>query len=161
MRKILYTCSYGAPSSNTGGPNKIIMELIRNLDPNEFNMSYFSGHFEKFNLSKKDIDGLLNSNAGLRQNSRSFVYNKYKLYRSLVSSKFYLDFSLFKNKIKFQQKIGNISNIEILHSHDVLSFYYFKEINSLKILTIHSKGPARLDLQDYVGGRLFSHQVLE
>lgn len=147
MRKILFTCNYGAPTVSSGGPNKIIMELINNLDHNKFNISYFSGHYKNYSIDKKDLYDLLDTKFGLQQNIRTFFYNNVRIYKTLVSSSFYLYLSLFKNRLCFQQELSKLTNVDILHAHDALSLYYFKEINSLKILTVHSKGTFASELK--------------
>ena len=42
MKKILFTSLTGYPNPNTGGPNKIIFEILKKLDYARYSPSFFS-----------------------------------------------------------------------------------------------------------------------
>ena len=160
MKRILFTCSYGNPTPHSGGPNKIIFELLNNLVSKDYNLNYFSGHYKYADIKKKDLLDLQVSKLGIQRSIRTLFFNNYKIYRALVSNRFYLNFTFFKSEFNFKRKRNQFSDIEVLHAHDIFSSYFFRSLKSIKILTIHTKGPARLDLQDYVGKKnLFNYQT--
>ena len=55
MKNILFACNYGAPGPNTGGPNRIIFEILFHLEFDEFKMGYLSGHYENLFIKPGDI----------------------------------------------------------------------------------------------------------
>ena len=159
MKKILFTCYFGSPNPNSGGPNKIILEIIKNLKPNNFKAGYFSSHYRNFEITKEDIKNMIRSKTGPANTLRIKMFNQYKLYRRLVLNRWYWNFNFLKSSSKFKKNLNEFCKFDIIHSHDVISFYYISRLKSKKILTIHSK-PLRDDVRDQIPDKgLFSKQI--
>ena len=160
MKKILFTCYFGSPNPNSGGPNKIILEMLKNLMPNEFKAGYFSSHYRNFEITTEDIKNLIGSKTGIANALRIKMFNQYKLYRRLVLNRWYWNFNFLKNSKKFKKNLNEFCKYDTIHSHDVISLYYLTQLKSKKILTIHSKGPIRDDVREQISdNRLFPNQI--
>ena len=151
MARLLLSTYTGYPSSNTGGPNKVIYQILTNLNLKKYSAKYLSKH-AYFNVtSNRNLEGFIKSKLSLKKTFSIFISRKSKFYRSIVSHPIYLSYHFFNNN-RYFKKI-NLSDFDpdIIHSHDVLSCYYTLDWpNSKKILTIHSKGTIVDDWRDYV-----------
>lgn len=139
MKKILFTSLTGYPNPSIGGPTRIIFELLMNL-----NYSKYEPYFLSYDMFKK-----YNSKEEVNLDQIKYLYPKrllghklydiISLYRKIVTSNTYLKYYNYKRD-KYFYKYLNLS-WDIIHSHDSLSAFYFKEYHSAKlILTIHTKG---------------------
>ncbi|MCH7723970.1 MAG: hypothetical protein IIC76_11670 [Bacteroidetes bacterium] len=141
MSKILLTTFTGFPTHLTGGPNRIIYEILRKLDYRNNSVTYFSKNYHKtfsdINGSDYTVDSIQVSKSGL---GRYFFRNS-KLYRKVVTTPFYLNYHYRAARKSFEDFTDLLINFNIIHAHDVLSLYYFKDHPAKKILKIHSKGP--------------------
>ena len=149
MNKILLTTFTGFPTQMTGGPNKIICEILKKLDYQNNSVTYFSKNYHKtfsdFNKSDYPVDSVQVSKSGLGR----YFYRNSKAYRKVVTTPFYLNYHYRAARKSFEDFVNSHINFNIIHTHDVLSLYYFKDHPAKKILTIHSKGPIIDDLKDY------------
>lgn len=152
MNKILLTTFTGFPTQMTGGPNKIICEILKKLDYQNNSVTYFSKNYHKtfsdFNKSDYPVDSVQVSKSGLGR----YFYRNSKAYRKVVTTPFYLNYHYKAARKSFEDFANSHINFNIIHAHDVLSLYYFKDQPAKKILTIHSKGPIIDDLKDYHSG---------
>jgi len=149
MKKLLYTCFAGFPTPDTGGPNKVIYQLLNNLDLDKFNVSYLSKH-SNFEFLKKDRNNPLLYKINLKAKTTFSLFNKSKLYRYLVTNPLYLNLHYAKADRYFTSKINYANIFDIIHSHDPRSLLYFCKCKAKKILTIHSKGSVVQDMKDYL-----------
>ncbi len=152
MSKILLTTFTGFPTQMTGGPNKIIYEILSKLDYRNNSVTYFSKNYHKtfsaFSRSNYSVDSVQLSKSGLGK----YFYRNSKAYRKVVTTPFYLNYHYREARKSFEDFSTSHFNFNIIHAHDVLSLYYFKDHPAKKILTIHSKGPIIDDLKDYHSG---------
>ncbi|MHC1736438.1 MAG: glycosyltransferase family 4 protein [Ignavibacteriaceae bacterium] len=151
MKKLLYTCFSGFPTPDTGGPNKVIYQLLYNLDLDKFNVSYLSKH-SNFDYLKSDRNNQLSNKINRKAKTTFSLFNKCKLYRSLVTNPIYLNLHYSRADRYFNSKINYVSNFDVIHSHDPRSLLFFCECKAKKILTIHSKGSVVRDMKDYLNG---------
>lgn len=134
-----------------GGPNNIIYKILKSLDYTKIQSRYLS----------KNIDCWIDSPFSyLLSNNFHPLYFQSNLYRKLVSTPFYLRYHYYKGLHYFNKKNKKIENDVIIHSHDVLSFYNFRNRKQKKILTIHSKGSFVADFQDYNSNSLILGPLL-
>lgn len=148
-KKILFTSLTGYPNPNSGGPTRIVYELLRNLDYSKFEPYFLSYDMYRRYHSKNE----LNSNQSLNiYHKRSLGYKLYDncaVYRKIVLSNSYLKYHYYKRDRYFNKKKIDEANFDIIHCHDSLSAFYFIENKSeKKILTIHSKGSHISELKE-------------
>jgi len=123
-----------------GGPNKIIYQILKQTDYKLFEYRYLSKHFDKiFNCSESEID--IKNDLSIRRKIGEKLHIKSELYRYLVSSHFYLKSHFYLSNRYFEKKVRSSLYVDIIHSHDIMSFRNFNNSKLKKILTIHSKGP--------------------
>lgn len=151
MQKIIYTVFTGSPTENEGGPNNVIFKILNSIDYNEFYTRYLSKNYD-FIINKSLLNTL--------RNKRNELYFKNILYRKIVSSSFYLRYHFWKGFKHFCDKAQKINDDYIIHSHDVLSFYSFRNKKQKKILTIHSKGSIVSDFLDYHKNDIFLNSLI-
>jgi glycosyltransferase involved in cell wall biosynthesis len=137
---ILFTVSNGIPDKNSGGPNRIIYNLIEYLDKQIFKIGFLSYNSYIPSITEERY------NSDFRNEIKSFsfitdkLYNRSTLYKKFSTSSFYFPLHL-KKRDKYFSKILKSGKWDIVHSHDALSmFYVSKYFSGRKIFTIHSKG---------------------
>lgn len=141
MIKILFTSLTGYPNSNSGGPTRIIFDLLKNLDYSKYEPFFLSYDLFKRFSSKEDLESDQRQNISFKRKLGHKLFKNNRLYRIIVTSNLYLRFHFHKKDRYFQKVVSNIDYFDIIHCHDTLSAYYFiKNNSSKKILTIHSKG---------------------
>jgi glycosyltransferase involved in cell wall biosynthesis len=131
--KVLFSSAIGFPNKDTGGGNRIIHDLITNIDNKKFNIDYcsYNCYWKQFNFI--DINKF--------QKSKVFLFKKVKLYRKIILSPIYQLFYFRKLLYQFEKMVNNLNSYDIIHAHDIISMYFLSAITSKKkILTIHSKG---------------------
>ncbi len=148
-KKILFTSLTGYPNPNSGGPTRIVYELLRNLDYSKFEPYFLSYDMYRRYFSKNDLESDQRLNI---YQKRSIGYKLYKniiVYRKIVTSNFYLRYHYHKRDRYFDRTIKTLGHFEVVHCHDLLSAYYFIcNTNAKKILTIHSKGSQISELKE-------------
>lgn len=159
MNKLLFTCLSGLPSENMGGAHRIILELMKKMQSSEFRIGYLSSHYSNDKITEDEILRFIQSNVNLLNNIRKKLFYKNHLYRNVVTNPFYWNFHLLKCKISFSKTKNRFNNFDLIHSHDVLSLFFLRNMPQPKILSIHSKGIVEKDIQDSFGNhKLFSYQ---
>ncbi|MDD5361704.1 MAG: glycosyltransferase family 4 protein [Ignavibacteria bacterium] len=156
-RKILFTSFDGIPNENQGGPNNIILKLLSNLNTNKFMPSFLSykNYIEAIN---KNADKPIKIN--LKKSVTDFLYYNSNLYKKITTNRLYLE-RHFKLRDTFFEKRANEINSDIIHSHDTLSHYYFRnKTDAFKILTIHGNGSIENDWTDAVHNNTFVKNYL-
>jgi|GEM_PF-1201146 len=156
MNKILFTTLMGIPSSDTGGPNKIIFELLKFLDYNSFDPYYLSYQLQKKVNANYTHPELSNMKLSFKKNMGQILYKKVALYMKFVSSNIYLNYYYKKVDKHFYSVMNSYPKIGIIHSHDTFAGYYSSFIeNKNKILTIHSKGLQTSELIDNIDSQRY------
>lgn len=141
MIKILFSANNLFPSSNVGGSNKIIFEILSNVNYEKFQPYYLSYDFKKIFNGSCDLLQDLNSEIFTQRKIGRYLYKTNKLYRLLVTSKPYFYFHDIKRSYYYKNKFNRFPKFDIIHSHDVAAHSYFSKYREAsKILTIHSKG---------------------
>ncbi len=151
MKKLLFTSLSGVPNENSGGPNKIIHEIIRAISKNDFYIFFLSknGLMDFTKLRMRNL--LLEKKISLTQ----AIFNKIKLYRSFFTATIYLKYFFNEAINKITREISN-SQYDIIHSHDIRTlFKLHKKPHSTKklILSLHSKGSIVNDMIQFYGKR--------
>jgi glycosyltransferase involved in cell wall biosynthesis len=156
-RKILFTSFDGIPNENQGGPNNIISKILSNLNTEKFAPSFLSYkiHFEAIGENPdKEIK------VNLKKKASEYLYYNSYLYRKITTSRYYLD-RHFKLRDAFFEKHALEDKSDIIHSHDTLSHYYFRnKTNAFKILTIHGNGSIENDWADAANNNNFVKNYL-
>lgn len=147
MKKILFTSYSGYPNPNSGGPNKIIFEIIQNLDREKYQVDYLSYDLFLENITHLNNQGSFQKKLSIKKQLTNYLFNNFKLYRSLTANSLYLKYH-YKKRDRFIKKRIEGKNYDIIHAHDSLSLYNLLNVKSKKILTIHSKGSIIQDLKD-------------
>lgn len=147
--KILFTAYTDYPSPDTGGPNKIIYQILKHLDYDKFTARYISKHLDTLFNSKDDFERL-NDSIPVQKKVSTGLYKSFPGYRKFVNSSTYLAYHYKKNNQYFAHK--NILDFrpDVIHSHDPRSHYYFSTYPCKKILTIHSKGMVVNDMMNSI-----------
>jgi len=142
--KILYSIYTGEyPNEFTGGPNNIIYKIIANSKVNNYHFDYLSKDLFAKNLTKKNIDTIIDKRTPKKKITSYFAENS-KLYRKIFGSDFYLPYHFYKNEKYFKSFQNKVKDNHILHSQDSVSLALLdnaKTKNVKKIFTVHSKGP--------------------
>ncbi len=141
MIKILFVAYSGYPSPNIGGSNKIIYEILKNLDYSKFKPSFFSYDAKIDYKNAEDLHVDQNIKSFVLRRSGKMLYEKLPAYRHIASNPWYLKIH-FKKRDRFFKKYLNFFNeFDLIHIHDSLAAYYFISLNKpKKIVTVHSKG---------------------
>jgi len=144
MKKLVLSSYTKYPNESVGGPNKIIYQLIKNLNTDKFNIEFISSDYH---LKSIEIKELIKKEYRFKPIKlfAEYLYNNVSLVRNLFSSSLYLK-KHFERKDDLWKSI-NISG-DILHSHDSRSLYHLQKNFQKKILTIHSKGRINEDMLD-------------
>jgi glycosyltransferase involved in cell wall biosynthesis len=157
MKKIIFSALSGFASADTGGPNKIIYQILCGLEKNKFRAFYLSKNiFTEINSTSSYLSKVRQDKLKIKQN----LFSKSKFYRELFTSSLYL-------KYFFYTAIKNITDIleqkewDILHAHDVRSLFGLKNKKGKVILTIHSKGSIVNDMIQIYGKRKSLKNILE
>lgn len=146
MKKVLLNTFEGFPSSNTGGPNRVIYQLIRyiNNDEMSFDLSTYKYLIENIKICEK----LINENKlPLKKKFTNYLYDNFRFYRNYTTSKNYLKKHYFKRDYYFD-KLAQDYRCDVIHSHSSQAHYYFRNNSAKKILSIHSKGSIQNDISD-------------
>ncbi len=146
--KILLSSSTGYPSPDTGGPNKIIFYLLRELLRRKIDADYISKHFE-FN---KELDRSIEVNFTNKIRNKLFLNSA--LYRRAVTHPWYLNRHYNKLRDYFSLKETLILNYDCINYHDVLSGFHLRNFKKKKILTIHTGGSIINELDQAVKSNL-------
>jgi len=131
---ILLTSSTGYPSTDTGGPNKIIYYLIEQLRRRKIDVGFFSKHFN-WNSEMKDSVRI-----NLVNKIRNKLFSGSPLYRNIVTSPWYLSSHYSRLQDYFELRSDLFSNYDCINFHDVISGFHLRKFSKKKILTIHSCG---------------------
>jgi glycosyltransferase involved in cell wall biosynthesis len=146
MTKVLLTTYDGFPSADTGGPNKVIHQIIEHTK--DLNVQYDLLTY-KYLVRSPAIIQPDKRNMPLKRTIADYLFKKYKLYRKITTSDSYLERHYHKRDIFFN-KMAEITEYNVIHSHTSLSHYHFINSNAKKILTVHSKGSILNDMEDYI-----------
>jgi len=149
MKRIVLTALSGVPADYSGGPNKVINQIISKIDKSKFKTYYLSKNsfyeIDDFVLSDKNISRIKNK-------LTTTLFNKNYIYQKIFTSSPYLKL-FFNNSIKKISAHLNNKYWDIIHSHDVRSLFGLKEKKSKIILSIHSKGSIVSDMNQLYGNR--------
>lgn len=141
MKKILFVASSGYPNPNVGGSNKIIYEILKNIDYSKWKPSFFSYDLKSNYSTTKDLDIDQSKKVSLKRRIGNTLYNNFIPYKIVTSSDFYLKYHFNKREKYFIKHKEFFESFDIIHLHDSNISHYFNEINKpFKVLTIHSKG---------------------
>ncbi len=138
MIDILYTSLTGYPTHHSGGGNRIIYDLIKNISTDRFSREYFSFTYHKnYGISQFNPNQL--KNLPVKKKIGISLSNIFPIYKRLVTSPFY--YKSFYNRVdQYFNLFANKINSDIIHAHQTLALPYFAKNKQKKILTIHSKG---------------------
>lgn len=149
MKRIVLTALSGVPADYSGGPNKVINQIISKIDKSKFKTYYLSKNsfyeINGFVLSEKNISRIKNK-------LTTTLFNKNYIYQKIFTSSPYLKL-FFNNSFKKISAHLNNEFWDIIHSHDVRSLFGIKEKKSKIILSIHSKGSIVNDMKQLYGDR--------
>ncbi len=152
-KKIVFASYAGYPNESTGGPNKVIHQLINSIDKNTFSVCFVSGDYPSGTTYNNN-----GSPVGLKKKISSGLTRKFSFARKFFSNPYYL-------KYHFNKKENNWKNCsiggDILHAHDVRALFHLRNNFKRKILTIHSKGGFKNDFMDYFGASEVIENQLE
>lgn len=141
MVKILFVAYSGYPNPNIGGPNKIIYEMLKNLDYSKFKPTFFSYDAKIDYKSAEDLQGDQIVKSFVLRRSGKKLYEKFPPYRYLTTSSWYLKIHYKKRDRFFEKHLNFFNEFDLIHIHDSLAAYHFIHLNKPKrILTVHSKG---------------------
>ena len=141
---ILLSTATGYPSPDTGGPNKIIFFLLRELLKRKINAGYISKHFEFTGEKEGGI------RAGLLNKTRNKLFLNSRFYRSSVTHPRYLEWHYKKLREYFNSKKSFSAKYDCINFHDVLSGFHLRDLGKKKILTIHSAGSIIRELSEAI-----------
>lgn len=152
MIKLFLNAYTEFPAPHQGGPNKVIFDIIKNIDRTLFEPHYLSKHLFSFIQENRLLEEFVSSQLSLKKTLSVNLKKKSVLFKKFVTSPFYLRYHFTKtNKFYKDLNLDN-SNYDVLHSHDVKSFaLVYPKIKCKKVLTIHTKGTIKDDLSDYLG----------
>lgn len=138
MIDIIYTSLTGYPTQHSGGGNRIIYDLIKNISTDRFSREYFSFTYYKNYGINQFIPNPL-SDLPIKKKIGISLSSIFPIYKKLVTSPFY--YKKFYNKVdKHFNLFSKNINSDIIHAHQTLALPYFAKNKQKKILTIHSKG---------------------
>lgn len=146
MKKVLLNTFEGFPSSNTGGPNRVIYQLIRYINNDEISFDFSTYKYLIKNI--KMCEKLINENKlPSKKTFTNYLYDNFKLYRNYTTSNNYLKKHYLKRDYYFD-KLAHDYRCDVIHSHSSLAHYYFRNTDVKKILSVHSKGSIQNDISD-------------
>jgi len=149
MKKIVLTALSGVPADYSGGPNKVIYQILNNIDTSKFKSYYLS----KNAFIEKNNYVLSDKNISLFKDKLTInLFNRSEYYRKIFTSSPYLKYFFRKSIQKISSELHN-QMWDIIHSHDVRSLFGLKEKKSKIILSIHSKGSIVNDMIQLYGNR--------
>ncbi|MFH0735928.1 MAG: glycosyltransferase family 4 protein [bacterium] len=137
MINIAFTHYWGKPLKDGGGGNKIIFEILKNLDYSNFNPLYISSQFSS-KIAAKEIEDLIINN----KNS-SFLKIPQIILKKLeekLLKKSYLTKSFNNWNKSLESNINNFKNIQLMHHHHPYSVPNKYLTNLPQILTLHNPG---------------------
>jgi glycosyltransferase involved in cell wall biosynthesis len=149
MKKIIYTALSGIPSDNSGGPNKVINQIISKIDLTKYRTYYLSKN------SYNEINNLLfpfSSLKEIKNNLTTSLFSKSILYQKIFTSSTYLKYFFNQSIDKISKHLNN-EEWDIIHSHDVRCLFGIKQKKSKIVLSIHSKGSIINDMAQLYGYR--------
>src|SRR5690606_429285 len=140
MIKLLLNAYTEFPAPHQGGPNKVIFDLLSNIDRNLFEPHYLSKHLFSFIEENQLVEEFVNNKLSLKKTVSVNLIKNSILFKKIVTSTLYLKYHFAKTNEYYRNLNLNIFNYDVLHSHDVKSFALLHpKIKCKKILTIHSK----------------------
>lgn len=149
MKKIVFTALSGLPFEDSGGPNKVISQIISKIDKTKFDAFYLSKNiFFQFNSKDKHENSYKNQKLRIAQK----LFHKSKLYQRIFTSSLYLNY-FFRKSVRLISNFLSSNNWDIIHSHDVRTLFNYQKRNEKVILTIHSKGSIVKDMMQLYGQR--------
>lgn len=152
MKKILLNAYTEFPSPHQGGPNKVIYEIIKTLDRTKFSAHYLSKHLYDRAEYTDNFENSAREKLSFKKKSVLNHLSDSDLFKKIVANPFYLKYHFNKTNKYFNRCDLSKTGYDVLHSHDVKSFYFLHaKLKWKKILTIHTKGPLIDDLTDYFG----------
>lgn len=152
MIKLLLNAYTEFPTPHQGGPNKVIFDLLSNINRNLFEPHYLSKHLFSFIEENQLVEEFVNTKLSLKKTVSVNLIKNSILFKKIVTSPVYLRYHFAKTNEFYSNLNLNNFNYDVLHSHDVKSFALLHtKIKCRKILTIHSKGPVKEDISDYFG----------
>jgi glycosyltransferase involved in cell wall biosynthesis len=161
MKKILFTSLTGYPNPNTGGPNKIIFEILKKLDYARYNPSFFSYDAKIEYKSPEDLKINQENRIFTKRKMGHNLYKKNIFYRYITSSQLYLGFHFLKIDRFFRKHYSFFSQFDVIHIHDSLAAFYFINIaKPKKILTVHSKGSVTSEMKETLNS-FYLHNKLD
>ena len=156
MKKLLLSTYSGIPNKNEGGPNRIVYQILNEIDLKKFEIKFFSYDAE-VNYS---INSNIENEGFIFRNFGKILYEKFKFYRLITSSDTYLRYHFKKRDIFFEKYQSKFNNFDIIHSHDSLVHYHYRNlIKSKKILTIQSKGSLVKEMESVIGKDWFNERL--
>lgn len=157
MKKLLLSSYSGLPNKNEGGPNRIIYQILNEIDLQKFEIKFLSYDAEVNYSKNKNVK----NEEFLLRNIGKFLYQNLKYYRLITSSNTYLTYHFKKRDRFFEKYQGRLSQFDIIHSHDSLVHYHYRNLNkSKKILTIQSKGSLVKEMQNVIGKNWFHEKII-
>jgi glycosyltransferase involved in cell wall biosynthesis len=153
MIKVLLNAYSEFPSPNQGGPNKIIYEILKSIDRKIFEPHYLSKHLFSFIEEKENLEESVNEQLSLIKTTSVKLIKNSRLFKKIVSNSFYMRYHFEKANSFYRNFDLGKMNFNVFHSHDVKSFalLHSKIKRTKKVLTIHTKGPIKDDVSDYLG----------
>lgn len=153
MIKVLLNAYSEFPSQNQGGPNKVIYEILKSIDRKIFEPHYLSKHLFSFIEEKENLEESVNEQLSLIKTISVKLIKNSKLFKKIVSNPFYMRYHFEKANSFYRNFHLGKMNFDVFHSHDVKSFalLHSKIKRTKKVLTIHTKGPMKDDVSDYLG----------
>lgn len=146
---LVLAANQGYPTSNTGGSNKIIYEILKSLDYHNFKPTYFSYRAIKTYQNKNQLIQDQSNLVSTTQKAGHTLFQLSSTYRKLVLNRYYQRFYIFKKTMYCNRFLSQLPKNTLIHSHDVgIHYLLSKNSNIKKILTIHSKGSMASELQE-------------
>lgn len=149
MIKVLLTNLTGYPTPNSGGSNKIIYEILKNLDYGTFQVDYCSYNLFRSYINRNKIMEKQGQFQSKKKQFGQYLASKFRFYKSITSNFPYLGFYYLNVEAHFVRLRERLHYYDIVHSHDPFSSYYFsKSTIPIKIITLHSKGTATSEFEE-------------
>ena len=164
MINLLLSAFSEFPRLDAGGANKIIYQILSSLDYQKFSATYHSSHLHQKFLSSKNLENQIVDSLNLKKKIGTNLFRNLSLFRSFLSSSNRFT-KYLKRGDNYFEKVGIESNIDVHHSHDFRTMYFFKKAHIRKnILTIQSKGSFINDLKLYynsISERIIQQSFME
>ena len=162
MIKVLLTNLTGYPTPNSGGSNKIIYEIIKNIDYNSFQLDYCSYNLFKRYTNNNQISENQGKFQSWKKQFGEYLAGKFKFYKTITTEFPYLGFFYTNVESYFVNLKKEIEYYDIVHSHDPFSCYYLSKLSvPKKILTLHSKGTAASEFLERFEAKAGAKNFLE